>query len=303
MVYIYILKLKDDNWYVGKTDNPKFRLDNHFKSNGSNWTKKFKPLNIHQLIPDCDAYDEDKFTVKYMAKYGIENVRGGSFCESKLSGENKNTIEKMISASGDQCFVCNQTGHFANRCPNKITKSKYYSKNLEFLSLSEGYESADEIELESDDDVNDNSDQKISWCCNYCNKEFKTKKGATYHENKYCKIKKQSKESDEGEDISPDNLEQEFAESDKDDGMYELGGKKYLWYDEELYEESNNKTPKSLLKSFRLNASYGYEDYNWNSIHAKTNKKAKKAKCNRCGRSSHYSSNCYAKKHVKGYCL
>ena len=44
MVYIYILKLKNNKYYVGKTSNPKFRLESHFNSNGSVWTMKYKPI-------------------------------------------------------------------------------------------------------------------------------------------------------------------------------------------------------------------------------------------------------------------
>ena len=46
MVYIYILKLKSNKYYIGKTFNPKFRLDSHFNTNGSTWTKKYKPINM-----------------------------------------------------------------------------------------------------------------------------------------------------------------------------------------------------------------------------------------------------------------
>jgi len=103
------------------------------------------------------------------------------------------------------------------------------------------------------------------------------------------------------EDISPENLETAFREMDKDDGMYTLYGNTYLWYDGELYEESNNKTPKRLLKSFRLNSRFEFEDYKWKSIHAKSTKKS--SKCHRCGRNGHYKSSCYAKKHIKGFYL
>ena len=85
MVYIYILKLINDKYYVGKSNNPSIRLESHFSSNGSVWTQKYKPLEVIEVIPDCDNYDEDKYTLKMMNKYGILNVRGGSFCQINLS--------------------------------------------------------------------------------------------------------------------------------------------------------------------------------------------------------------------------
>lgn len=116
MVHIYVLKLEREKYYIGKTNNPQMRLENHFNSNGSAWTKIYKPLEIIEILSDCDDYDEDKYTIKYMEKYGINNVRGGSFCSIKLSRENINTIKQMIRGSMDKCYICGKTGHFANEC-------------------------------------------------------------------------------------------------------------------------------------------------------------------------------------------
>ena len=66
MVYIYVLKLKSNKYYVGKTDNPNFRLNDHFDANGSEWTRKYKPITIHELRPDCDSKDETIITQEYM---------------------------------------------------------------------------------------------------------------------------------------------------------------------------------------------------------------------------------------------
>ena len=76
MVFIYVLKLKENKYYVGKTNNPSFRLDDHFNRNGSKWTQKYKPIRVLKLFKG-DKYDEDKYVQKYMDKYGIKNVRRG----------------------------------------------------------------------------------------------------------------------------------------------------------------------------------------------------------------------------------
>jgi predicted GIY-YIG superfamily endonuclease len=116
MVYIYILQLENEKYYIGKTNNLQFRLDSHFNSNGSVWTKKYKPVKVSELIHNCDDYDEDKYTIKYMEKYGINNVRGGSFCEIKLSDNNVITLNQMIKSVTDKCYICGKDDHFANVC-------------------------------------------------------------------------------------------------------------------------------------------------------------------------------------------
>jgi hypothetical protein len=68
MIYIYTLQLEEGKYYVGKTSNPNFRIEHHFQCGGALWTEKYKPLNVLEIISDCDDYDEDKYTRRYMDK-------------------------------------------------------------------------------------------------------------------------------------------------------------------------------------------------------------------------------------------
>ena len=84
MVFVYVLRLWGGKYYIGKTENPNIRLTEHFNHAGSAWTTKYSPVEIKEIISNCDSYDEDKFTIKYMSIYGVNNVRGGVVCVSSV---------------------------------------------------------------------------------------------------------------------------------------------------------------------------------------------------------------------------
>ena len=132
MVYIYTLQLADGKYYIGKTSNPDFRIEQHFQYDGSLWTKKYKPLCVLEIIPDCDDYDEDKYTRKYMDKYGIDNVRGGSFCEVVLDEQTIKLLEKMAATTQNKCFTCGTIGHFSKEC-NKCQELEPIEKCFRFI--------------------------------------------------------------------------------------------------------------------------------------------------------------------------
>jgi len=286
MVFIYVLSLKNDKYYVGKTKNPKFRIDTHFKDRGCYWTKKYKPCQIIGLFPDCDDFDEDKYTLKYMSKYGVDNVRGGSFCRCDLSIENKNTIDKMISSSNDCCHFCGEKVHFIGNCTKEKEKNKYSKQNKHFLEHSKDYESADEIEWDngSDDDV-----EEQSWSCSYCNKSVDTKKGAQCHKRlSVCKKRKQMKK----------NM-LSSADEQLDKCVYNVDAEEFYWDGEEWHDESTNYIG-------HRDGTFGnqYGDWRPKNLNKKIQtKKSSSSKCHRCGRNGHYKSSCYANRHIKGFCL
>lgn len=133
MVYIYVLALENNKYYIGKTNNPQFRLESHFTANGSEWTKLYKPLSVLKIIPDCDNYDEDKYTRIYMDKYGIDNVRGGSFVSVVLPQNTIEHLKQMSNGTNDKCFKCGGTGHFAKYCRHAILSCRGCRK--EFASV------------------------------------------------------------------------------------------------------------------------------------------------------------------------
>lgn len=77
-----------------------------------------------ELIPDCDDFDEDKHTIKYMKKHGVDNVRGGSFCQLVLSDEIVNTVNQMIKGGSNACYTCGECGHYTKTCKKRVVKKE-----------------------------------------------------------------------------------------------------------------------------------------------------------------------------------
>ena len=212
---LYILKLKNNKYYVGTTNKNIYeRLQEHINGNGSKWTKLHKVISLEKSIENCDKFDEDKWTKIYMNKYGIENVRGGTYCKLELDNNSINLITKEVSHANNKCLYCNKFGHYINNCPNKknTINSKYYSKNLNYLNMSCDYDSESDYESDSDEEWEESPHQNV-------------------------------------------------------------GARDGTIYDSELGYIRPKKTYSSNLKCFR------------------------------CGRNGHFSKNCFARKHIKGYFL
>lgn len=268
MVFIYCLQLENNKYYIGKTNNPKYRLDSHFCNNGGVWTKLNKPIQIIEIIPDCDDFDEDKYTIKYMSKYGINNVRGGTFSQPSLDKSTLTHLAKTIKSSTDACFNCGKKGHFSNKCPhkkhrdrnNKILEENQkildnQTRELKYLSEKLG------IKHDLDQYLSDDEEEEYEevWACSYCHKEFSSERGAIFHENVHCKKRKLQEihsESDSGSDGESDSGSDSESDSESEDDYQYVNKKSY-----------SNKS------------------------------------CFRCGRKGHYSNKCYASTHVKGYRL
>jgi len=207
--YIYILKLKEDKFYVGKSSKPMSRTGEHLVSSihsdascsGSGWTAMYEPEKILRVIVSYDEFDEDLYTFRYMKEHGIDNVRGGSFCELNLSHENVTTLEKMLAGAGDKCYYCGASDHYVATCPQKkikrtairrkqiVVKPKDIPKSriLKYLGTSKLMQNSD-VKIENMNDDHDTTKKVANeYKCRFCGKANETKEKLKTHENMMCK--------------------------------------------------------------------------------------------------------------------
>lgn len=165
---IYVLRLQGGKFYIGKSDNVAHRYQQHLNGSGSAWTRKYKPISLEKTVENVSSFDEDKITKQYMAKYGIENVRGGSYVEINLSDFHMEALKMEIWAAKDLCTNCGRKGHFTKDC--------YATKDV----------SGNKIEYEDDEEEESEEEE---WGCEFCDRTFPTKFGCIVHE-RGCKEKK-----------------------------------------------------------------------------------------------------------------
>lgn len=77
--YVYVWQLEDGKYYVGWSENLSRRMDEHILGEGSNWTKKYSPVAIIEIVRGNKDVEKKK-TLEYMKAKGWENVRGGPWC-------------------------------------------------------------------------------------------------------------------------------------------------------------------------------------------------------------------------------
>jgi hypothetical protein len=162
-INIYILALSNGKYYVGKSANVSERYRQHLSGRGSAWTKKYKPVQVLRIIPNASPFEEDRYVKEYMSKFGIDNVRGGTYVSEVLNDQEMDTLNKEIWAATDKCTTCGRTGHWAKDC---------YAKTDMAGNTIEYDEDLDEV-----------------WECVNCKKEFSNEEECDEHERK-CSRKK-----------------------------------------------------------------------------------------------------------------
>lgn len=115
--YVYVLRLAEGKYYVGKAANVLRRCQAHASGNGSEWTKKYQLVDLIECSEEKSQFDEDNKVKELMMKYGFANVRGGAYSKVELTQVEIDLLRRELSGAKDLCFGCGAAGHFVSACP------------------------------------------------------------------------------------------------------------------------------------------------------------------------------------------
>ncbi len=108
-MFVFVLECQHYKYVVGKTNDPDFTVAKYLSTTKqSHFTTQNEPIKVVELIPNCDAFDVNKYTKKYMAKYGIYNVQGGSYSDY-IDEDTYLALEKELEFTTEKkCLVCGE---------------------------------------------------------------------------------------------------------------------------------------------------------------------------------------------------
>lgn len=122
---IYIVQCSKNKYFVGSSNMTQNAYLNHLKELVPNdWLKTYTPIKIINKHQANYVNDEDLITIQSINKYGLNNVRGGSFSDFELTDVMVDIINKQLN--GEKLFISN---NFVKKY-KKINKiSRFFIEN------------------------------------------------------------------------------------------------------------------------------------------------------------------------------
>ena len=133
---IYVIELNGGFYYVGRYNIAQLKI-----GIGPNWTKIYLPVSV---IEEKFKYGEDeddienKLVYKYMEKYGINKVRGGSYNSTNLSEYQINCLNNILKKNETSYTSTQHHSHHSHHSifvrDDDFTTVKYDSPKKSYFS-------------------------------------------------------------------------------------------------------------------------------------------------------------------------
>ncbi len=224
---LYVLECKSNKYYVGTTSRKlNDRIEEHFSNYGSEWTKKYKPIKVIESYDISDGAEEDICTKKYMQKFGINNVRGGSYSKIILDDYKISALEDEFCTANNSCFRCGKLGHYSNQCNAVVWRCEFCDMEFKNIKQAEEHEKTCAEKFKRNQKVNNNYARKS---CERCGRKGHSEK------NCYAGTTIDGESIDSDDDYTDDSDYE--SNSDSSDICYRCGREGH--YSNDCYAKTN----------------------------------------------------------------
>ena len=100
---IYVLHLEHGKYYVGESKDPVKTAQEHAEGLGPFWTQVHHPTKQMEVAKGKQRSELDQYVKMTMRKYGIENVRGGSWENARLTDTQRQALHDELADSS--CLI------------------------------------------------------------------------------------------------------------------------------------------------------------------------------------------------------
>lgn len=105
LVAIYLLELEHNKFYAGASSDPVKAFEECREGLGPAWTQIHRPVRIREVMGVARADRLDQHVRSWMLQYGVENVRGGSWSDVRLTDKDRQVLCGELTRQRG-CVVC-----------------------------------------------------------------------------------------------------------------------------------------------------------------------------------------------------
>lgn len=95
---LFLIELEHGKYFAGASPDPIKALEAYREGLGEipSWLSIHRPLRLREVVAVAQSEELDAHVQEWMARYGVENVRGGSWTDVRLRDTDRQRIREGV---------------------------------------------------------------------------------------------------------------------------------------------------------------------------------------------------------------
>ena len=93
----FLIELEHGKFFAGESIDPWKTLEEHREGiSGVTWTQIHRPVLLREIVSVALKKDLNEYVRQAMLQYGVDNVRGGDWSETRLTDKDRQRLSKEL---------------------------------------------------------------------------------------------------------------------------------------------------------------------------------------------------------------